>query len=104
MTSKFFYPSTIPASSCGNSGAVIQCLEHALNLAESAMSSFLQLRLAVHVIGTSVQHAGLTCVLLSLFPLFTDSLFNTDLEGKGGCILEADFLASRLICTWDQRT
>lgn len=102
MAPKFHYPSPIPASSCGSSDAVIQCLEHVLNLSESAMSSLLQLRLAVHVIGTSVQHAGLTFVVLCLFPLFTDRLFNTRLEGKGGYILEADFLPSRLI--WDQHT
>ena len=88
MAPKFLYPLLIPASSHGDSETVVQCLEHTLMCAESAISSLFQLRLVIHVVDTSVRHAGLTFVLLSMLPMFTGS---RHLYGKGECIIDATF-------------
>jgi len=85
MAPKFLYRT---ASSRGDSETVIHCLEHALEFAESIISSLLQLRLVIHVVDTSVRHAGLTLVLLSMFPLFTG---NRHLFGKCECISDSSF-------------
>ena len=88
MAPKFLYPLLIPASHHGDSETVVQCLEHILMSAESAVSSLFQLRLVIHVVDTSVRHAGLTLVLLSMFPLFTG---NRHLFGKCECIFDVKF-------------
>ncbi|KAI6139045.1 P-loop containing nucleoside triphosphate hydrolase protein [Pisolithus tinctorius] len=63
--------------------AVFHCLELSLRLAQSILSTLLQLRLIVHVVNTGFQHAGVTFVLLSLAPMFADSmLLNRQLWGK----------------------
>ncbi|KAI5990574.1 P-loop containing nucleoside triphosphate hydrolase protein [Pisolithus orientalis] len=63
--------------------AVFDCLELSLRLAQSILSTLLQLRLIVHVVNTGFQHAGVTFVLLSLAPVFADSmLINRQLWGK----------------------
>jgi len=88
MVPNFFLSFTHTASSHGDSETVIHCLDHALMFAEGVISSLFQLRLVIHVVDTSAQHAGLTLVLLSMFPLF---MGNRHLFGKCECISEAKF-------------
>ena len=86
MAPKSVYPLPVPASSRGDPDTVVQCLEHVLMFAGNVISLLFQLRLVIHVVDTSVRHAGLTLVLLSMLPMFTGS---RHLYGKGECIIDA---------------
>lgn len=71
---------------------VIHCLENILRLAEGIISSLFQLRLVLHIVDNSVRRAGLTLVLVSLFPLFTGQMFDKQLFGKCTYIFDLKFL------------
>ncbi|KAI6009029.1 P-loop containing nucleoside triphosphate hydrolase protein [Pisolithus marmoratus] len=65
------------------SDAVFHCFEFALRFAERVISSLLQIRLALHLVSTVFQHAGITFVLLCLVPIFADDMvMNGQLWGK----------------------
>ena len=85
-------PDSLPilASNRGDSETIIQCLDTVLMHAVDVISLLFQLQLVIHVVDTSIWHAGLVVILL-LFPLLIDNISNRGMSGKCGCISDIKF-------------
>ena len=69
---------------------MIRCLFTVLMHAVDVISLLFQLQLVIHVVDTSIRHAGLV-VILFLFPLLIDNISNRCMAGKCRCISDIKF-------------